>query len=206
MAGPRRRSLVGRTVVLLSAFFSIIAPLNSSAGVFLQPVVGLKVPTGDIADILAPGVEVGGRLGIELDDRLDLVGHLDVGIHSANQDLNFFFDSGMTLNLLAGIQLSLADQDGAGAIPRLALYAGRSATVWNYTSNGEFLFLTDTDGVGAWSLAGEGELDIPIGDSLYFSGLGRLTFHAWDDETTEGYGFDGDGMEVSATMGLRFSL
>ncbi len=111
---------------IMALFFSVGASVSTlDAQVTLNARAGIGVPTGDIADAVDAGFDIGGGLGVMLNDRFELRANVDFSSHTGEEVGGVSGPDVDVLHLIAGIGYRLTDPDnpfyisinaGAGAL------------------------------------------------------------------------------------------
>ncbi|MEY4004246.1 MAG: hypothetical protein RLZZ221_342 [Verrucomicrobiota bacterium] len=195
-----------RRFIMTLGLFAICSG-NAHADRFLiEPELGVRSYGSDAGDLLDPGATFGGTFGYFLSPSLALVASGSFGSHSANSEAILLINDGASLQGGLGIRLyPLASSEGPFGL-FMGGQLGRTGVAWDWTDEAEVVFgVADVDGIGAWSLMGEGGLTARLSSNVHLGGGLRYTLNTYDDETTEGLAadFKGNALSFFGVLSIR---
>jgi hypothetical protein len=206
-----------------NALFALIAVtflsmmVQSSAlaeGLFLEPEIGVTKLTGDWGDILDQGFSAGGTLGYHISPMVALTGFASFSAHdptaeqTAAEQVVFGFpltESGGTLAILGGVRLYPMAASAGSVQLFLGAAIGRSAISLEPTSDAKS-FGVISESIGAWSIAGEGGIEVKASSNISIGIGARLMVNSFDSESSEGNALDlkGNAFSGFGRLGIHF--
>lgn len=193
---------------ILALMISFALSVPASAQMFIEPSIGVRILTSDAADILGPGIMIGGNVGYQAMPMFAVVAHADFSFHGASVDADDVFDSGAVLNLTLGGRLTPFGSNTESPIqPYIGAEIGRSALGFQYTDFAQSFGLPETDAAGAWVGGVNAGMKLKLSTMLGLSVGGRFLLESWDSETNEGFDmgdFSGSQFDVHGILSLNF--
>lgn len=210
----------------------IIAPLllmtisfrTSLADLFIEPEIGMRAFTGDVADLLDPGISIGGAVGFIPTPRLRIFARGDLSFHPGSDDTSYSVDRGIAIGMAVGGRFVPMGRDASRAIqPHLGAEAGLTLLGWSL-KNGYAYFtpdgtIEDKDALAAFTLGAEVGVMIRTNSRVALGLAARLRRHFWTNETANGFktkvldpstgrthAFKGSEFGMNARLTLTFDI
>lgn len=172
--------------LLLSVLLLTMVPFGSArAALVVEPEIGVRAFTNDVADLFDPGISIGGVVGFSRTPRLLGIVHVDLSLHPATGDTSVHVERGVVVGMtLGGRFLPLGRDASRRAQPYLGVEAGLTSLSWSLTDTYAFNrnrpFETQ-EGLLGLTLGAEAGVTIRTASGLGLGLVARFRDHLWTD-------------------------
>jgi hypothetical protein len=177
------------------------------AEIFVEPELGVRAFTNDVARLFDPGISLGGVVGIDATPRLRMFAHMEVSFHPAAGDTAYSqVKQGVAVGMTLGSRFIPLGRTASRAVqPYLGAEAGFTFLNWGLAD--EYVAVLDEwaehrDGLAALTVGGEVGVMIRTSRSLTLGLAAGLRHHISTD--TPPNGFKSQAPEISPGVTRHF--